>query len=140
MLSEHTKKLLKEQKVGEALIEVSILMNTIEAYYGEYTFYQCNIRGQKGCIIALPFFTYNEKKIAKFEGYLIYHDKENYGYSEDELKKLGIETIANYSPSGMARNLSPLPYKPIRECNIEDAINSLIEKNTKVNLTDNLSL
>ena len=140
MVSEHTSKLIKEQKVGEALMGVSVLVNNVEAYYGDYTFYQYNIRGQKGSLISLPFFSYDKKQVQKFEGYLIYHDKESYGYSEAELKKLGMETIANYSPSGMAGKLSPLPYKPISEDDIEDALDSLIEKNTKVNLTDNLSL
>ncbi len=140
MVSEHTSKLIKEQKVGEALMSVDVLVNIVEAYYDDYTFYQYNIRRQKGAVIALPFFSYDKKQVQKFEGYLIYHDKESYGYSEAELKKLGVETIANYSPSGMAGKLSPLPYKPISEDDIEDALDSLIEKNTKVNLTDNLSL
>ena len=140
MVTEHTSKLLKEQKCGEALMEVNVLVNIVEAYYGDYTFYQYNVRRQKGCIIALPFFTYDKDQNSKFEGYLIYHDKESYGYSEEELRKLGVSTIANYSPSGMADKLSPLPHKPIDEDDIEDALYNLIEKNTRVNLDDNLSL
>lgn len=140
MISKHTEILLKEQKVGEALMEVNILVSIVEAYWGDYTFYCYNIRRQKGCIIALPFFTYDKDENQKFEGYLVYHDKDSYGYSEEELLKLGISAIANYSPSGMAGQLSPLPYKPISEDDIEDVLDSLIEKNTRVNLSDNLSL
>jgi hypothetical protein len=140
MTSKHTSKLIKEQKAGEALMEVNVLVGIVEAYYGDYTFYCYNIRRQKGCIIALPFFTYDKDENQKFEGYLVYHDKDSYGYSEEELLKLGVSTIANYSPSGMADKLRPLPYKPINEDDIEDALDSLIEKNTIVNLSDNLSL
>ena len=130
----------KEQKVGEALMEVNVLVSIVEAYWDDYTFYCYNIRRQKGCVIALPFFTYDKDQNSKFEGYLIYHDKESYGYSEGELRKLGVSTIANYSPSGMAEKLRPLPYKPIDEDDIEDALDALIEKNTRVNLADNLSI
>jgi hypothetical protein len=140
MVSEHTSKLIKEQKVGAILIGVDVLVNIVAVCYGDYMFYQYNVRRQKGSVIALPFFSYDKKQVQKFEGYLIYHDKESYGYSEAELEKLGLETIVNYSPSGMAGKLTPLPYKPISEDNIKDALDSLIEKNTKVNLTDNLSL
>lgn len=140
MTSKHTSKLIKEQKAGEALMEVNVLVSIVEAYYGDYTFYQYNVRRQKGCIIALPFFTYDKKGNQKFEGYLIYHDKDSFGYSEQELLTLGVNSIANYSPSGMAGQLSPLPYKPISEDDIEDVLDSLIEKNTRVNMDDNLSL
>lgn len=135
-----TEKLLKEQKVGEALMQVNILVHIVESYWDDYTFYCYNIRRQKGCIIALPFFTYDKDENQNFEGYLVYHDKDSYGYSEEELLKLGISAIANYSPSGMAGQLSPLPYKPIDEDDIEDALDDIIEKNTRVNLSDNLSI
>ena len=140
MISKNTEKLMKDWKDGEALMEVNVLVNIVEAYYGDYTLYQYNVRRQKGCILALPFFTYDKNNNQKFEGYLIYHDKDSLGYSEQELLLLGANSIANYSPSGMAGQLSPLPYKPISEDDIEDALDSLIEKNTKVNLFDNLSL
>ncbi len=138
--TEHTSKLMATQKVGEALMGIDVLVMTTEAEYGEYAFYQYNIRGQVGALIALPFFTYNEKHEQNFEGYLIYHDKDGWGYSEKELYSFGVEAIANNSLSGMAGKLSPLPYKPISEDDIEDALDSLIEKNTRVNLSDNLNL
>jgi uncharacterized membrane protein len=137
-VSKHTSDLIKEQKVGESLMEVNILVNIVESNYGEYTFYQYNIRRQKGCIIALPFFTYDKKHKQKLEGYLIYHNKESYGFSEKELFQFGVEAIVGASLSGMAGKLSPLPYKPIDEDEIEDVLDSLIEKNTKVNLNDAL--
>jgi hypothetical protein len=140
MASEHSKKLIKEQKAGDGLISVDVLVSIVEAYYSDYTFYCYYIRGKRGCIIALPFFTYDKKENQKLEGYLIYHDKDSYSYSEKELYKLGVETIGNYSPSGMAGKLWPLPYKPISEDDIEDALDSLIEKNTVVNLTDSIIL
>lgn len=134
-------KLFKQQKVGNAvLMGVHVLVNVVEVYHDEYTFYQYNIRGQKGSVIALPFFSYDKKHVQKFEGYLIYHDKDSYGYSEVELKKLGMETMANYSPSGMVGKLIPLPYKPISEDHVRNALDCLIEKNTKVNLSDDISL
>lgn len=136
LVSENTAKLLEEQKVGESLMSIDVLINITEAVHGEYSFYQYNVRSQKGCIIALPFFSQKQK----FEGYLIYHDKENYGFSEQDLWKFGIEVISQNSPSGMAGKLSPLPYKIINEDDIEEVMFSLIEKNTKVNLADNLNL
>lgn len=135
-----TKEETRSAQVGDAFMSIEVLVHTEEIYYDDYTFYQYNVRGQIGCVIALPFFTYNKKQDRKFEGYLIYHDKDNYGYSKDDLMKFGIDSIANASPSGMAGKLSPLPYKPITEADIDDVLDSLIEKNTKVNLTDNLSL
>lgn len=125
---------------NESLMDISVVVNTLQVLYGEHLLYQYNIKRQNGSIIALPFFSYDIKQKQKFEGYLIYHDKHSCGYSEKELYNLGLETIINYSPSGMAGKLIPLPYKPIREEDIEDALDSLIEKNTWVNLTDNLSL
>ena len=140
MASSHTSKLIKEQAVGESLMAVDVLVSQTEAYYNDYAFYQYSIRGQAGALIALPFFSYDKSNNQNFVGYLIYHDKNNYGYSSDELYMFGVAAIANYSPSGMAGNLSPLPYKPISEDDIEEAMDSLIEKNTKVNLNENLSL
>ena len=121
-------------------MEVNVLISTLEVIYGDYAFYQYSVRGQKGCIISLPFFTYNEKKESKFEGYLVYHDKDNYGFSKDGLYKFGIEAIIQASLFGMAGKLLPLPYKPIHEDNIEESLDKIIENNTKVNLSGTLYL
>lgn len=136
LVSKHTAELIESQKLGESLMSVDVLINIIEAVHGEYSFYQYSVRSQKGCIIALPFFSQKQK----FEGYLIYHNKDSYGLSKQELLKLGVETISQNSPSGIAGELTPLPYKTISEDEIEETLDSLIEKNTKVNLADNLSL
>jgi uncharacterized membrane protein len=130
----------KYMEIGDSLMEVNVLVSTLEVIYGDYSFYQYSVRGQKGCIISLPFFTYNEKKESKFEGYLVYHDKDNFGYSKDELYKFGIDAIVQGLLSGMAGKLTPLPYKPISEDKIEDSLDSIIEKNTKVNLSGTLYL
>ena len=127
-------------EVGDCLMSVDVLISNTEVYYGEYCFYQRNVRGKKGNIIALPFFTYNSKQEQKFEGYLVYHDKDGYGFSNDELQKFGIEAIIQASLSGMAGKLSPLPYKPIHEDKIEESLDEIIENNTIVDLSNALRL
>lgn len=127
-------------EVGDSLISVDVLIRNTEAYYGKYCFYQRNVRGKKGCIIALPFFTYNQKQEQKFEGYLVYHDKDNYGFSKDELQNFGIKAIIQASLSGMAGELLPLPYKPIHEDKIEESLDEIIQNNTTVNLGGELYL
>ena len=127
-------------EAGDFLMSVDILIRNTKVYYGEYCFYQRNVRGKKGCIIALPFFTYNQKQEQKFEGYLVYHDKDNYGFSKDELHKFGIEAIIKASLSGMAGKLSPLPYKPIHEDKIEESLDEIIQNNTTVKLDGELYL
>ena len=117
-------------------------INTLEteSYYNDYTFYCFGIERQIGCLIALPFFTYDKEHNQKFEGYLIYHNPNSYVLSEDELHLFGMKSIAQASLSGMADNLSPLPYKLISEDDIEDALDSIICKNTFTNLKDPIGL
>lgn len=143
MVSDHTSDLIKRWEPGEALMSIDVLVYTIEVFYGEYSFYQYSIRGQIGAIISLPFFSYNKEDEQKFEGYLIYHKKNGYAYDKSELEILGLNAIANRCQAGCAdcvSKLTPLPYNLISEDDIEDVMDKLIEKNTKVNLEDSLSL
>jgi hypothetical protein len=130
----------KPINVGEGQIDVPINVTIVDADCGEYVSYCYSVRGQRGAIISLPFFSYNKDGERKYEGHLIYHDKDGYGMSEANLYKLGIDIMANPSLSGMAGNLTPLPYKPIGEDEIENALDSLIAKNTFVELSKPLSL
>ena len=131
---------MRKQESGEATIMVDVPIRQTEAYYDDYTLYCYSVRGRRGCVIALPFFTYDNKEVQCFEGYLIYHDKEGYGLAEQDLYKLALSTIVTPSLSGMAGKLRPLPYTLISEDKIEDALDSLIEKNTIVDLSSSLSL
>ena len=124
---------------AQGFLQHTIETLEVESYYGDYTFYCFGIERQQGCLIALPFFTYKDDE-QTFECYLIYHDKDSYVLSEPELKLFGSKAIAEASLSGMAGNLSPLPYKNISEDDIEDALESLICKNTFTDLKNPIKL
>lgn len=123
---------------GDSIMDVEINFSEVVVDRGDYAFYCYFIKRQKGCLIALPFFSYNDKQEGKLEGYLIYHDKDSYAYTKEQLSTLGNTALSQASPGGMAGKLEPLPYKPISEENIEDALATLVEKNTVTDLSKQL--
>lgn len=111
-------------------IQVTFDIHTVIVEWGESKFYQYSVRGKSGTLFAFPFFTDEE-----FKGYLVYHDKNSYGFNYDGLRDLGLKSLYEHNLSGTVGGMFPLPYKLVGRNEIESLLDSLIVKNSHVDLT-----
>ena len=115
-------------------MEIAINIQITSTNYMNYELVQYNIPNQQGVIVAQPYFN----KDGEYVGYLIYHDKDNYGYTEDQLKKICMDLLSNYSPSGVAGTMIPLPYKPLPFSAVGDVMQRILSINATIDLNHSI--